>query len=322
MSHPSHTKRILLGIMLLSTVTVVLLNREQISGEVIQQWLTDAGSAAPLLFILLYAIAAPLFFPGSVLTLAGGALFGPIWGSLYSLTGATIGAGIAFLIARTLAADWVTQKSGARLQPLIRGVEAEGWRFVAFVRLVPLFPFNLLNYALGLTRIRFSHYIIATYLCMLPGAVAYTYLGYAGREAFSGGDNLIQKGLLALALLAAVAFIPRLIRRFQHYNTLSIDQLQQSLQEENPPLLLDVRSEEDFKGTLRHIEQARNLPLESLEESLPSLSDHLQHPIALICTTDRRSKAAAWILEQGGFESVQVVTGGMTEWNQKNLPTV
>ena len=100
---------------------------------------------------------------------------------------------LAFLVARYLASDWVAARSGGRLRQLIHGVETEGWRFVAFVRLVPLFPFNLLNYALGLTRIRFSHYLIATYVCMLPGAFAYTYLGYAGREAVGGGEGLIQK---------------------------------------------------------------------------------------------------------------------------------
>ena len=94
-----------------------------------------------------------LFLPGSVITLAGGALFGPVWGTFYSLTGATAGAAAAFLVARYLASDWVHRKAGGWTKQLIEGVDKEGWRFVAFVRLVLLFPFNLLNYALGLTRI-------------------------------------------------------------------------------------------------------------------------------------------------------------------------
>jgi uncharacterized membrane protein YdjX (TVP38/TMEM64 family) len=166
-------------------------------------------------FILLYALATVFFLPGSMLTLAGGSLFGPVLGTFVNLTGATLGATIAFLISRYLASDWVEEKSGGRLKRLKEGVESEGWRFVAFVRLVPIFPFNLLNYALGLTRIRLLHYVIASYLCMLPGAIAYTYLGYAGREAVAGGEGLIQKGLLALALLAAVAFLPRMIAHFR-----------------------------------------------------------------------------------------------------------
>ena len=100
-------------------------------------------------------------------------------GTVYNLTGATLGAALAFLIARYLASDRVARKTGGRVKQLIDGVENEGWRFVAFVRLVPLFPFNLLNYTLGLTRLRLLPYVIASYLFMLPGAIAYTYLGYA-----------------------------------------------------------------------------------------------------------------------------------------------
>ncbi|WP_338063196.1 TVP38/TMEM64 family protein [endosymbiont of Riftia pachyptila] len=83
------------------------------------------------------------------MTLAGGALFGPVLGTFYNLTGATIGAVLAFLIARFFTSNWVEQKTGGHLKRLKEGVENEGWRFVAFVRLVPLFPFNLLNYAVG-----------------------------------------------------------------------------------------------------------------------------------------------------------------------------
>lgn len=182
----------------------------------LQQRIEQAGAAGPLLFMAAYVLATVLFLPGSVLTLAGGALFGPVWGALYNLTGATIGAALAFLVARYLASAWVEQKSAGRLKQLKEGVEKEGWRFVAFVRLVPLFPFNLLNYALGLTRIKFLHYLLATYICMLPGAIAFTYIGYAGREAAAGGEALIQKGLLALALLALVAFLPRFIKRLRN----------------------------------------------------------------------------------------------------------
>ena len=184
------------------------------------------GPMTWLVFILLYAIATILFLPGSVLTLAGGSLFGPVLGTVVNLTGATLGALLAFIISRYLAADWVERKTGGRLKQLKNGVEAEGWRFVAFVRLVPLFTFNLLNYALGLNRIPLLHYLVASYVCMLPGAFAYTYLGYAGREAIAGGESLIQKGLLALALLATVAFLSRLIRKLRVRDTSSTNNLQ------------------------------------------------------------------------------------------------
>lgn len=207
--------RLMLWVLLLTAIAVALIYREHFAIAAWEEWLRRAGWTAPLVFMLLYVLAAVLLLPGSVLTIAGGALFGPYWGTFYNLTGATLGATLAFLIARYLAGAWVAQHSAARLQQLMAGVEAEGWRFVAFVRLVPLFPYNLLNYALGLTPLRLSHYIVTTYLCMLPATFAYTYLGYAGREALAGGQGLIQKGLLALALLALVVFLPRFIRRFK-----------------------------------------------------------------------------------------------------------
>lgn len=208
-------KRLLLLLVLLAGVALAFGYRSELSAAALEQWVLGYGTAGPLVFILVYALATVLFLPGSLVTLAGGALFGPLWGTLYNLTGATLGATLAFLISRYVAGAWVEQRTAGRLKQLKEGVEAEGWRFVALVRLVPLFPFNALNYALGLTRIRLAHYVIASYLCMLPGAVAYTWLGYAGREAVTGSAGMLHKGLLALALLALVAFLPRLIGRLR-----------------------------------------------------------------------------------------------------------
>lgn len=205
--------RVLIGLVLLAAITAAILHRDRFDAAALRAWVEGAGAAGPLLFMAVYALATVLFLPGSVLTLAGGALFGPLWGTLWNLTGATMGASLAFLIARYLGSDWVTRKAGPRLQSLNDGVSAEGWRFVAFVRLVPLFPFNLLNYALGLTRIPFLAFVLASWVFMLPGALAYTWLGHAGREALAGGEGMIRNILIALALLAAVAFIPRLVKR-------------------------------------------------------------------------------------------------------------
>lgn len=207
--------RAALALALAGVVAVAYFHRDQLNLETLDASIKQAGMLGPLLFMAIYALATVLFLPGSILTLAGGALFGPVAGTFYNLTGATMGATLAFLVARYLASDWVARKAGGRLKQLIEGVENEGWKFVAFTRLVPLFPFFLLNYALGLTRIRISHYIVATYVFMLPAAFAFTYLGYAGREAIAGGEGMIQKGLLALALLALVAFLPRFIRRLR-----------------------------------------------------------------------------------------------------------
>jgi len=194
-------------------MAAALVWRDRISIETVTVWVAQAGWIAPLVFIAGYAIAAVFFLPGLVFTLAGGALFGPVYGTLYNLTGATLGATLAFLTARYLAHDWAAQRAGGRLQQLVAGVEREGWRFVAFVRLVPLFPYNLLNYALGLTRIRLSHYIITSFIFMAPAGAAYTYLGYAGRELAGAGEDVVRKALLALAAIATVAFMSRLLSR-------------------------------------------------------------------------------------------------------------
>lgn len=308
--------------LLVAGIVLVVVYRDQLDAQALQAWVNEAGVAAPLLFMLIYAVGTVFFFPGSVLTLAGGALFGPVMGTLINLTGATIGAALAFLVARYLASDWVEEKTGGRLKQLKEGVEGEGWRFVAFVRLMPLFPFNLLNYALGLTRIPLLQYVVASWLFMLPGAIAYTYLGYAGREAVTGSEGLIQKTMLALALLAIVAFIPRFVARLRRGPMLSIDELTQRLQGEGAPLLLDVRSPEEFAGELGHIEGARNIPLDQLPDQLDDLLDYMEQPVALICRTDRRSASAARILENKGFADLHIVRGGMIEWNKKGLPVV
>ncbi len=312
--------RILVLAILLAAIAVAIIYRDAFDAAALEQWVQDAGSAGPIVFMLIYALATVFFLPGSVLTLAGGAIFGPVLGTFYNLTGATIGATIAFIIARYIASEWVEQKTGGRLKQLKEGVEGEGWRFVAFVRLVPLFPFNLLNYALGLTRIKLSHYIIASYICMLPGAIAYTYLGYAGREAVAGGEGMIQKGLLALALLAVVAFLPRLIGRLRQKPMVSITELKTRLDNDQDILLLDVRSAEDYTGEQGHIAASTNIPLENLSKRLAEISDYEEKPVIIVCRTDKRSSKAAQLLAQEGFADVHVAKGGMTDWNQLGYP--
>jgi uncharacterized membrane protein YdjX (TVP38/TMEM64 family) len=191
------------------------LDRDWIDPSSVESAIRDLGPWAPLAHVVLFAAATVLFLPGTIFGLAGGALFGPLWGTIFNLLGATIGATSAFLIGRYIAGNWVRRRAGPRLDRLISGVEAEGWRFVGFVRLVPLFPFNLSNYALGLTRISLWHYVLATIVCMIPGTLAFAWLGHAGREAASGNAAAIRYGLIALALLAAVAFLPRLLRRLR-----------------------------------------------------------------------------------------------------------
>ena len=312
--------RLLLFVAVVAGITLVVIYREQLDAAQLEALLADAGAAAPLLFMLIYILGTVFFLPGSVLTLLGGALFGPWWGTFYNLTGATIGAMLSFLAARYLASDWVANKTGGRMKQLISGVENEGWRFVAFTRLVPLFPFNLLNYALGLTKIPFAQYSIATYLFMLPGAIAYTYLGYAGKEAIAGGEGMVQKIMLAIALLALVGFLPRLIGKLRSKPMITVTELKQRLDAGEDILLLDVRTGEDYNGEQGHIAGSRLLPVEELEQRINELDDYLEKPVITICRTDRKSAKAAQILAQKGFADVHVAKMGMTDWNNNAYP--
>lgn len=304
-------------ITLIIGISLAFIYRDQLDTVALESWVNEAGIAGPLVFMLIYIVGTVFFFPGSILTLIGGALFGPVLGTFYNLTSATIGAAISFLIARYLMSDWVEKKTGGRLKRLKDGIENEGWRFVAFVRLVPLFPFNLLNYALGLTRIRFSHYVIATYICMLPGGFAYTYLGYAGKEIVAGDDvtQIMQIVLLALALLAVVFFLPRLISAMRKGSVMDVERLKQSLDAGDDMLVLDVRTAEDFVDEQGHIVEARNIAVEELSKHLDDLSDYAEKTIALVCRIDKRSVKAAQILLRNGFADVHIVRGGMTAWN-------
>ena len=215
MSMPGFLPRLALALLLIAAAASAAVYRDRIDLATLDALLSSLGLWAPIGYMVLYALATVAFVPGAIFALAGGALFGPVWGSLWNLLGATFGATLTFVVARYVAGDWAGRKAGGFLGRLIAGVDAEGWRFVAFVRLVPLFPFNLSNYALGLTRIPLHQYVIATFICMIPGAVAYTWLGYAGRSALTGETDAVRYGLLALGLLAAIALLPRLVRRMR-----------------------------------------------------------------------------------------------------------
>lgn len=316
---PKDIGRLALAVALTAGLVLAFFYRHELTGEALQQWLAHAGAWASASFVGIYAVATVLFFPGSILTLAAGAVFGPVLGTLCSLSGATLGATLAFLIARYFASDWVARTSGGRLKQLIEGVEAEGWRFVAFVRLVPLFPFNLANYALGLTRVPLLAYVVASFVFMLPGALAYAWLGHAGRAVVDGNEGAIRSALLALAFLAAVAFLPRLVRRYRTAKMITPQTLRAILAEPTA-VLVDVRDASDFNGESGRIAGARNLPLAELGSRLGELAPWREQGVVLICRTEKRSTAAARLLTQNGFSNVRVVLGGMEAWRRADYP--
>jgi len=183
-----------------------------------QAWVEGLGAWGPLAFVAGYALAVVAFAPGSLLTLAGGAVFGLARGTAYAFVAATLGATAAFLVARHAARPWVARRIAAdpRFAALDRAIAGQGRRIAFLLRLSPIFPFNLLNYALGLTRVRLRDYLLAS-AGMLPGTVLYVYYGsLAGEVARAAGGSRtrspLEWGLLAVGLAATLA-VTRIVAR-------------------------------------------------------------------------------------------------------------
>lgn len=181
----------------------------------LKAWIESFGPFAPLVFITGYILAVIFFVPGLPITILGGIAFGPVWGTVYVSIASTIGVALTFLIARYgargMVEGWVAKSP--RLAKIDHAITRHGWRIVMITRLVPLFPFNLQNYAYGLTRIAFWRYLLISWLCMLPATVAYTFAG----GAFSEGGGDIRRTVLYLgvagSLLVVVSLIPRWLNK-------------------------------------------------------------------------------------------------------------
>ncbi|MBH8562642.1 TVP38/TMEM64 family protein [Nostoc sp. CENA67] len=154
-------------------------------------WVESLGTLGPIAYMVIYNLATLLFIPGSVLTLKGGCLFGVFWGSVYVLIAAMLGATLAFLIGRYLSRDWVSRQidKHPKFKAINVAVAKEGWKIVLLTRLSPIFPFNLLNYAFGVTQVSLKDYILGS-LGIIPGTVMYVYIGsLAGNLAMINTPN-------------------------------------------------------------------------------------------------------------------------------------
>ena len=183
----------------------------------IKTWVASFGKIAPLIYIGLYLVSTVFFLPGSPVTVLAGFVFGPLWGVFYASVASIISVSIAFLIARYVARDLVESwvKDNTQFRKIDEQVEEQGWRILMFTRLVPIFPFNLQNYAYGLTSIRFSTYVLVSAIFMLPGTAVFVQLG----GAFVSGEGNIWKTLLYLgvagALMVLLSLIPKLLQKYQ-----------------------------------------------------------------------------------------------------------
>ncbi len=181
-------------------------------------WAQGMGAAGLLVFAALYAIATVCAVPGSALTLIAGGAFGVGPGTLSVWLGATAGLALAFLAARWLARDrvagWLAGKPS--FAAVDRAVAAEGWKIVLLTRLTPVFPFAFLNYAYGLTGVRYGAYVLASAIGILPGTLFYIYLGSSVARTVSGQAESVETALRVVGLLAFVlvtVLITRTARR-------------------------------------------------------------------------------------------------------------
>ncbi|OGQ07118.1 MAG: hypothetical protein A3G32_08960 [Deltaproteobacteria bacterium RIFCSPLOWO2_12_FULL_40_28] len=183
----------------------------------LEAWIRSQGVLAPLVFGLIYIAATVFALPGSVLTIGGGLLFGAWWGTLINWLSASIGAIISFLLARYLGRDAVTKilKGKGTLHGLDEKIGNNGFYSVLILRLVPLFPFNGLNFGLGLTKVSFRDYLLATLLGMLPGTFVYTSLGSAGRHlSFADPSTWLQVQVWGPFLLVILlSLLPKIFKK-------------------------------------------------------------------------------------------------------------
>lgn len=177
----------------------------------LRRWIGGFGHWGPLVYVLIYCVAPSFMVPGLPLTVMGGILFGPLWGTVYALTGATVGASIAFLLARYMGRGWVERfMSEGTLRELDEKVHEQGWKIVAFTRVVPLFPFNFLNYAFGLTSVSFGQYALASFIFMAPGTAAYAIFSSSLLDIIKG--RVSWEFLSGAVLVILVSLLPLLYK--------------------------------------------------------------------------------------------------------------
>jgi uncharacterized membrane protein YdjX (TVP38/TMEM64 family)/Fe-S oxidoreductase len=213
MSQKLNTKKIIMALLVLFLILSATYLRElgYISPESLFEFISTYKILAPALFIFLYSIGPSLFIPSLPLTIGAGFLWGPFWGVVFSITGATLGASVAFLIARYILGDAIKERfSYSRWQWLKGKVERHGWKAVAFSRIVPIFPFPVLNYLFGITPIPFLHYLWSTFVFMLPACIAFVAFGSSMGELILKGN--IEGLIIGILIATAALLLPLLFK--------------------------------------------------------------------------------------------------------------
>lgn len=210
MIRPTWWLRVAVLLAMGSGLAVPFMLGARIDAHVIRDLVDDWPVAMPLVFVLAHVVASLLWIPRTMMALAAGLLFGLVGGLVWSMVGAMAGAYVSFALARHLQADAPPIAEWSHVGPLVRRAESGGWRFVALLRLIPVVPHTLSNYAFGLTRMPLGAYLVGTFAGMMPLAFVYVNLGRAGRAGLTEGE-WIAPVAFALALLALSIVLPRLL---------------------------------------------------------------------------------------------------------------
>ena len=197
-----------LVVIVLSIASAVLPIKEWIRSFI--DWVQQLGSAGVIVFIIVYALATVLFLPGWIFTVGAGLVYGIIGGTLVALTGAVIGATLAFLVARYVLRKNIEEfaEKNPRFKAIDRAIGENGWKIIGLLRLSPLIPFNLSNYFYGITSVSLKAYVAISAVGMIPGTLLYAYLGAIGKAGISGEktqQSMAQYVLLGVGLVATIA---------------------------------------------------------------------------------------------------------------------
>lgn len=209
---------VLLFVITMSILSAILPVKEWIRAFI--DWVQQLGPAGVIVFVLAYAVATVLFLPGWIFTVSAGLIYGIVGGTLVALSGAIIGATLAFLVARYLLRQNIEEitKKNPRFAAIDRAIGRDGWKIVGLLRLSPLVPFNLSNYFYGITSIRFVEYVVVSAIGMIPGTLLYAYLGAIGQASVSGGAaqrsgwQYVVLGIGLIATIAVTVYVSRIAR--------------------------------------------------------------------------------------------------------------
>lgn len=201
------------GLLIFIVLCILLLQWTQlgryIKPEEIRAAIQSVGPLAPMLYLIIYSIAPVFFVPGWIITIAGGLAFGAAWGTALTVVGATIGATLAFFVARYLGRDFVARLLKGKFKALDDQAARHGFQVIFFLRLIPLVPFNALDYVAGISKVGARDYILGTFLGIIPGTFAYVYLGSSLTHIYS------WQFASAVGLLIVLAIVPLLYKRWK-----------------------------------------------------------------------------------------------------------